>query len=536
MYKENADAAGISLISSWNTRTSVHAFSGIVYLDNAIVIGQEGFDLYASSNEINEEALWDGRFSYFEQDGANARAFTDFMGQDIIFFYCSDAHWAVSNSFLYLAEFLAAKGVELTVRVPSLVAPLYSNSFTQQLVSDRTGIAQIRMLAAHQKFVVANGKVQILNRTNPIPSRISKNEYTDLLVQYAEKWVARTNALLTEFPNTTKVDITGGRDSRLILALISAGHDDLSKINFSSNKTQTRDFEVAQSLSSRFGFEIRNPRIPIARASNEAMFELWKYGNLGIYYPVYLAGSTQPASTLHFHGAGGGCLREVYGNNQVDTVMQKVPASDMVRSRLKNELRTALKSWGLDDLHDPMAWTVHYRNSRSRLHFGRNWFRNLFSTLITPIASWDLVRAVSAHSKEELSRAQIYCDLMLLCKPELAYEQFDVPEKSFTAEAISSSPFVKNRPSLKRHIGSITVYRGQDNVINTKHAVSLSDHKELMARELRFTKPFAKSLNMLPARYFKDAEDALSSTQSLTKSGIKAAHIISVGEIAKLCN
>ncbi|WP_155848082.1 hypothetical protein [Advenella kashmirensis] len=536
MYKENADAAGISLISSWNTKISVRSFSGIVYLDSAIVIGQAGFDCYSTSNEIIKDSLWDGRFSYFEQKERNACAFTDYMGQDIIFFYRSEEHWAASNSFLFLAEFLAAKGVKLTVRAPSLVAPLYPNSFTQQLISDRTGIAEIRMLPAHQKIEVVNGNFRVINRINPIPSKIGKSEYRDVLIQYAEKWVARTHALLAEFPNTTKVDITGGRDSRLILALICAGHDDLSNINFSSNKAQAEDFKVAQSLSTRLGFEIRNPKIPIARASNEAMLDLWKYGNLGIYYPVYFAGSTQPASTLHFHGAGGGCLREVYGDNLVNAVMQKVPASDMVRSRLRNELRTALKLWGLDDLQDPMAWTVHYRNSRSRLHFGRNWFRNLFSTLITPIASWDLVRAVSAYDKEELARAQIYCDLMLLCKPELAYAPFDTPEKSFSSEAIAASPFVENRPSLKRLIGTISIYRGQPEAIPKSQDISLSDHKQLLGRELRFNKSFAKSLNIIAPRYFVDAENALSSTQSLTKSGTKAAHIIAVGEIVKLCS
>ena len=534
MFKENANAAGISLISSWIKGSSIRSFSGIAYLKDSIVIGQEGFEKYCAHNDLTIDDFWDGRFSYFEQSGQNAKAATDFMGQDIVFYFNDGKNWAASNSFFYLAEFLAAQDIKLTT-YPTVLAPyLFPTSFTQQLISDNTGIEEIKVLSATDLIQVDNGIFKIKKRAAIIPPAVSKKEYASRLVDYAAKWASISRSLLNAYPDLTKVDVTGGRDSRTVLALILAGKPDLSKINFCSNVQYTKDFEVSQALGNLYGFNIENRVVPYSKASTEAVYDLWKYGNLGVYYPVYMVGGLEPSDSLHFHGAGGGCIRDVYHGNFIDQIANKIPSTPELKLSFRLEYARCLKDWGLENVSQAKAGTVHYRSCRSRLHFGRNWYRNLFTTLVTPISSWELLTAAEALSDQERARAQIYCDLMLLCSPELAHQPFDIAEKSFSPETISSSPFAKSRPSLENYFTNFKIYAGSRKEVKSTQERSGVDFKKLLHRDIKLNADLARSINILPDNYAKSAADDINAHKSIIKAAQKASHLISIGEIVRL--
>jgi hypothetical protein len=540
LFKEAADAAGIALISSWMGATPPLRFSGIAYVGDAIIIGQEGFDTYAARNQVRIEDFTEGRFSLFGKCGRDTVALTDYMGQDAAFYYHEGEQWAVSNSFLYLAEYLANQGVRLTPYQSALIPYLGPHGFTEQLISHNTPILEIKLLSATSmaRIPAQTGRFTLEKRAASLePGDIGASEYEALLVDYATKWSSRMAALVESFPSALQFDISGGRDSRAVLALCCAGVDNLSQVNFCSNKNRPEDFTIAEALASSLNFEIKNQPLQTEGASAEAAYQLWKYGNLGVYYPVYIARGTRPSQVIQFHGAGGECFRYPYsepGEKFANLIEGRIMGPSSMKQAFKTEYYTGYQELGLP-MGQKSSGATHYRALRSRLHFGRNWFRSLSSTLVTPLASWDLLKATSFYTDREKSGAKLFCDLMFLCAPSLAHAPFDVPSKAFQPDILEASPFAKSRPSMKALRKEITLYQPEKREFQPRRPRTDIDFKRLMLRGVRENTDRAEGLGILPKGYAETAISEINNGTAFTKDSRKAAHTIAIGEVARIC-
>lgn len=541
LFKEAADAAGIALISSWMGATAPLRFSGIAYVEDAIIIGQQGFDAYAARNILHLEDFTDGRFSLLGKCGDDIVALTDYMGQDALFYYHEGEQWAVSNSLLYLAEYLANQGVRLTPYKPALIPYLGPHGFTEQLISHNTPISEIKLLPATSiaRISAQTGRFVLEDRTaDSEPNSLGASEYEALLIDYAVKWSSRMAALVESFPGALQFDISGGLDSRAVLALFCAGVDNLSQVNFCSNKSRLEDFAAAEAVASSLNFEIRNHPLQSEGASAEAAYQLWKYGNLGVYYPVYIPRGTRPSEGIQFHGAGGECFRYPYsepGERFANLIEGKITGPSEMKQAFKTEYYFGYQELGLP-IGQKSSGAAHYRALRSRLHFGRNWFRSLSSILVTPLASWDLLKATSSYSERDRSGAKLLCDLMLLCAPGLAHAPFDVPSKAFEPDILEASPFSKSRPSLKDRRKEITLYRPGKREFQPPRRRTDMDFKRLMLREVRENAGRAEGLGILPEGYSEIAISELVNGTAFTKDSRKAAHTIAIGEVARICS
>lgn len=86
---------------------------------------------------------------------------------------------------------------------------------------------------------------------------------------------------------------------------------------------------------------------------------------------------------------------------------------------------------GLDVLDD-RAMVTHYRNFRSRFHFGRNWYKSLTSQVVSPLFSVQLNELADSMSEAALAEGEILQRIMITAFPELSRYPYDKPDKGFS--------------------------------------------------------------------------------------------------------
>lgn len=445
----------VKLFSSFEKHsTSKFYFSGIAFEDNDVYLGISDKDIPFN----NIDNLEQGRFFVaYEKDGKKIFK-TDNTGQELIFYYSGPTGWALSNSFKFLAEHLHSHGVQLTINYASLMAFQGKHSFCEALTTDDTTIKEIALLGNDEQVEVQNETdFQITRKPENI---IKSQDLLSLASLYVSQWKQWLRALVDDLPEGSIVcDLTGGVDSRLVLALLISSGCDLRRVEFVSNPLAQEDYRIAMELASRYGLSLNKERRKNPdRLTSEEKLELSLTSSLGVYHGFYVPSirADTSATGIHLHGGGGGLFRSVY-NPAVETVLlsQKDYYPDVtflarsIRQLIKFD-REKIEPF----VHLPEDRSIRYFfETRNKYHFGRQWFKSLESQLITPLISRKLLEMKSI-SQGNLADRELYLLIFLLTEPNLISIPFDKPEKSFSAESIEKIGKIISNASDKPAIES----------------------------------------------------------------------------------
>ncbi|VFR35316.1 hypothetical protein ANDA3_3900 [plant metagenome] len=535
------DAAGFIVESSWTASLRRSRFSGIAYTDHAIIIGSEGYDAFSAENHHSLYEINEGRFCAIQYKDGMLLARTDALGQEILYYYHQDGVWAVSNSFLLLARHLRENGVTLTPDYDTLRLPFITHSVASQLVSNLTGFREIRVLPADRCLQVDLHAVPARVFLHPCgglsnQGMVTRDDYEQSLIEFAIKAASRSRALITQFPQNSRFDITGGVDSRLVLSLLTATGLDLSTLNFQSNPQQSQDYAVAMQLGQEVGFQVKNQRVRLNHTTPANSYELWKLGNLGVYYPLYPAIGESPQHALQFHGACGECYRDFF-KASAEAMAQHMTKSfpdNGLGPLFAKRLTQAVEEIGAD-VRAPDSMLEHYRHFRSRFHFGRSTFRNLSALLVTPLASSDLIHATRHLSTQQRSRSQLALDVLLLTRPVLASMPFDAPGKAFPPDAFADSPFRSGAPDLARELRDMKVYYSPASSPAAK-SPGKEKFQDYLLLDLLEKFEAAYESRLFAPGHARQAANTLLRGQRQTMDAKQAVHMVTVGEIMALAS
>lgn len=532
------DKAGFVLHSSWMKNEASGKFSGIAYTDDAVIVGQEGYKKFREKNaNYDVLGLREGRFCLIQSTPTSVIARTDVLGQEVLYYFHSERGWGISNSFLALAEHLKSNGVHLHADADSWRLGFLLGPLGQGPISNDTYISDIKILPADSciKIDIASGgfflKIEKLEDVSGIHVS-TRDEYVDSLIKFVEKSASRSLTLIKRYNERVRVDLSGGQDSRFVLATLVAAPGIIDRVNFHSNRAWADDYKVATELGRAFGFKILNKPISLAKSSIRKAYRLWKLGSLGTYLPVYPALGDAPQDALHFHGACGECYRDYFGATGRELISK-------VRNAYSSDLadifsqRLASSFVGMDsDIAAPESMMIHYRHFRSRFHFGRSAYKNLSGRLITPLASPDLLRAATYLSEHQRIRFQLELDVFMLVDPRLARISFDDPRKNFGDADIAMSPFKNGVPYLGSNVKEMEIFEGAE--APAADVAPDGNFKEILLRDLARLTDTAKSTGIFSDEYVRTAADKVRKGSRMTMDAVPAAHIISVAQIAEL--
>jgi hypothetical protein len=536
------EPSGVFVLSSEDPAPPKDHLAGIVYTRDSVIFAQAGLESYLKTRgRLDIDSHLDGRFTLVATAGAETLVATDPLGQDTLFYYREDEYWAISNSFWALCEVVQHSGYSLDLYLPPLLAPFIQHSLGDQLVSENTPVAQMKVLPLGHYSVIDWNSRSLTHKQ--LPSAIvhapAQGCYADILSDYARVWIGRFRCLSEKLTGSMSADISGGRDSRVVLALILASGVSTEGISFQSNPRMEQDYAIAQQIAATCHFEIRNRAPSRALVDTDTAYRLWRFGNFGIYLPVYLPAYSLPPVSVHLHGAGGEVLRQFYSASagQIVKVVRRYFEQSDLHEMVKREIEVSLGASGVD-LEHPLSMNHHYLHFRSRFHFGRNWYRSLSNPLVTPLVSAELIAASNLLPTDRRCEGQLLCDLLLLLQPQLAYLPFDRSSKSYSKETLSGSPFRHSRPDLDRAVPEFTYFGPNDieQEMPAKYEQPVTSRAvaEKILHDMHASESAAESLGIFPQSYFDAAVRELVEGNRLTKDAKKAVHILTAGAVARL--
>ena len=432
--------------------------SGMAFTDDSVIFGHAGLQRWLKENNTIDPplALQDGRYAAVIHDKHGLSAFTDTMGQDTIFYYSKGDVWGFSNSFLALAESLSESGVRLKINHAVLAAfQIGSRSlFGGQLYSHDTPIRDIYVLPINRLIRVRSQEekeARLYVKSRPMQSQSTLN-YQESLIDFVTTWRRRFFSLGKAGLQGANIGLSGGFDSRITFAIAYPVLADIMKINVHSSPGKLDDLGPANVIREIYNIPERdNFKNPATIDSNEA-FNLWKLGNVGCYSPIYMPRRHSASTVINVHG---GHFRAVsYARSKpkerIRMSARHIKNNSGVREEFRNLYENSFNEIDVD-VDDPKAMQEHYLNFRARFHYGRAWYKNLSSIVVTPLLTRSLKNLTDAreYSVDDVM-GQLSHDLMFLLNPDLTDVPFDSKEKFFTHQMRESCPF--HRSALPRII------------------------------------------------------------------------------------
>lgn len=415
-----------------------HYFQGYCFTGSDYVFGPEGADEYRRQTGQTVGPGEDGCYVSAYRDGAEFVFGTDFSGNKKLYYYSDLGFWAVSNSLSRMIAHLGSHGIKVSPNRVQLAAAGsgQSSSALNQLSSFDTIAHGIRLLPIKTQLAIGPRAVG----WRPVPARPAKS-YADALAEHVGTWVERLATLLSVPGLSVSSDLTGGIDSRVVLALLlRARHylgDVRANLRFGSAPTrgETTDIEIATEICESYGLQLNTPRPPSPhRFTPQESYLSWRQLCLGTYHPIYFPGMAPFSHRVALGGGGGENHRRFYKEGSPEqfirnrtTRIRPESMQEPFATSVRNVFRT------LEFIEGPEAdpLIAHYRHFRNRLHSGRT---PQYSVQFMPLGSSLLEDAAVAGGPDRIDRAQLNYDILASTVPELLDVRFDQDYKAPSQE------------------------------------------------------------------------------------------------------
>lgn len=423
--------------------------AGYANSETAVVLGRQGLVQYLAAGHPGAD-LREGRFfGVFPEKGVT-RIRTDRTGQEQMFLFQIESFWAISNSFILLASYVA-KSHRLTIYPPALFSFHLKSGrhIGEQLVSHNTPISGIRMIPATTNIAIDHKTGSLSLEHRDFFEVFGGAHYQDLLLEFLQSRV-RLLATFGNFKRRMNLFLSGGYDSRVVLGMmLKSGVEEA--LDITSRETQTADFRAAKPLVEALGLQLNRDRErPASLASPLDSQRLWLLSCGGTYLPFYRVGSylsdadatikltgDQPTSWDHFIGRAkfNGTAAKI-ADDIKDDLKDRAPGADVAADFL-----SVFSDIGVEPDH-PKAMLAHYWAIRSRHHCGRHWYKSLgASRLVTPLTHSHWVSFEFSDNTASLSPKQAFADIFsALDIPEL-WHPFETRDHAFEPELLQNSPF-----------------------------------------------------------------------------------------------
>lgn len=330
-----------------------------------------------------------GCYVYLERKGSRLAVRQDFMGSYGLYLYRKDGYFALSNSFLYLVEYLKP-------RRPMTFSQGYADCFlAADLCSIAYGETMVREIEALDR--AASVEIDIAART----LSIGKTDYAEnsvaldspegmaLLDGWFERWTAILRSIRAETPNLV-TDLSGGFDSRLSFLLLANSGAPLDDIAVYSMKgkvhTYAEDYAIASEIADRYHFQLNDMSRLDTDSRAIAMEDCASasfYIKLCFHKSMDFPTRYNARRKYRLTGNGGECVRTYWRtlpwqyrgliDNRAGEFPWKISQrmTESAHEMLEKNFILVREKYHIDDPSSMDIMPNHYREVRAVLHFGK---------------------------------------------------------------------------------------------------------------------------------------------------------------------
>jgi len=461
----------------------------------SVVIGAEGFHKWKEENGKDtflDQTGLQGSYVNASWSEEKVRIHNDLFSMFPIMYFSEKNIFVASDSLYVLAKIRAKLGLNLSHNTHVSHARAWTHGLACAATSNETQVSGIHLLSPGKSILIEWRRYQQIFslQEEKLKSvfRTTRVDYGDVLNSFITETYRTFSAFFNRNNIEVELAISGGLDSRLLLALLLEIKKKNSGIYFVTNNHTSRrtDFLIVESLSKRFDFEFNNRstqkegREMIKQNSLEKKFSMWRLSCMGLFDMMYFNGDyPKEASVVRVGGHGAEIVKGTFREKPFNSLIKKkrlsrksIISRDVFRlfKQIKNQnkrvlsietnFRNALASSGIRiEENDAILWHhLCYKspiaNSRylanSTLGYRPLVDRNLFTlTLNEPSKCADIVQ-----------------DLLILISPELALHEFENPAYNMDEIHIAKRKKVLPECVKLSELEPFKLYSGESPILN----------------------------------------------------------------------
>lgn len=342
-----------------------------------------------------------GAYIYVKVDENNISLFQDFNGSYGLYIYRKENYFAVSNSFLLLAQHVKNYPISLNKDYADafLCVDLCSFAFSETLINEISIIPRNCNVIINKKLKkIEYEKIDY----NEHSIYLNTKEGLTTLDNWYFRWVEFIRSIRLK-SNNLHFDLSGGIDSRIVAALWLTANINLDNIRINSaEKNFDEDFRIASEIADKFNFKL-NQKLNIGKIFYNDMnipISYSAYLKLGLHKQYYFLTFKYTENLYAFTGHNGESIRD-YPNQTPEEYINKLTkrcrrySSDLIEptKRLaKSELNKLAEEYNIKDIYSTELPSRLYKEARNRHHAGKGVIETFFSNRITipPLSDYEL--------------------------------------------------------------------------------------------------------------------------------------------------
>lgn len=399
-----------------------------------------------------------GIYTSFLIRGARADIKTDLFGYGQSYASQHENMAIVSNRLHLHKLVMDALGLPVEPDGAAVTATLFSlhGFFAQQNALTRTTIKGVRLVPVSDNVDLADGKYRTTPKTDFLAAHgLQARSYDELISAGTRKIVENTMAALSSNQFTDVIaDVTGGKDSRLVLGALTQwpGWPARVKVN-TTGAPDSPDVAISAGLANHYGasyFRGDDTRQhPISAEDNLTFWRSYYFGQ----YHRFAAGAWSNLGSNQHHLTLGGANGEIYRGFWTALVERYLTPEATTRSFASalvqgsatpgfysDQQLDALSTALADELDTYPATTLrgkvedHYLFHRNRTHCGLRGFTFYHDRLTWyPLMSADLLAASRMISYEDRVNNKVIHDVLSELDPDLTRFRFNEDDDPFAA-------------------------------------------------------------------------------------------------------
>ena len=479
---------GFSLLSINKSEHLVQDENGISFFrgwfqdhdSQSIVLGQKGYNEWKNSNpESNKE--YEGAYVHALFEGLTLTVRNDLFSYLPVIHFSNRDLFVCSDSLYVISEVRKTLGLQCKLNQKVMHSRAWTQGLACAVMSNDTQIEGVRLLSPGKHIEICMKRKNfsseyILQTKNIVKSTNLKelfavdfDNYKQAIRDAATKMAQSTMSLLHLDDVMIKFGLSGGLDSRIILAAVLQKPELLENIAITTNTHPSRkgDFKVVEKLSKKFNFKFNDDekirshkrKHSLETVKIEDRFVLWILSSMGLFDMMYLHDSYWPNPYIIDMGGHGAesikgtftpvkfedyikpkkvSTKAMFSRNGLKYIREAKEANT-VYDAIRSELSNALDSNGINlDEYGSIQW--HYLSYKSPIANGR--FLDRSSIGIRPFIQHSLfalsVSEINPFKQVKKGEPTMLHDMLILLNPDLSAIDFENKKSNISEDYIQS--------------------------------------------------------------------------------------------------
>ena len=454
------------------------------HVSQSIVLGGNGFQKWTESNPIRSSTSgeeFEGAYisACFQNETLCIR--NDLFSYLPVIYFCDEELFICSDSMYIISKLRTSLGIPCKLNKKVIHSRSWTHGLACSVMSNQSQINGVELLSPGKHIEIQLKKKlfssrRVLQTKNYIKSSYLKQifnvkfkNYKQAIRDAATTLAQSTISILHIEEVLIKFGLSGGLDSRVILAAVLQKPELIEKITITTNThpSRKRDFDIVKKLSDEFNFPFNDENKIKAHKKKYSLeiekiddrFSLWVLSSMGLFDMMYLHETYWP--TPHIIEMGGHGAESIKGtfasakfedyikpkkvNNKAKfsrkglTYLRESKKVNTFHDAIRLELSDALLSSGIN-IDEVAAIQWHYLSYKSPIANGRYLDRS--SIGIRPFIQHSLfalsISKINPFLNAERGEPNLLHDMLILLNPELAGIGFENEKDNLSKKYIKS--------------------------------------------------------------------------------------------------